>query len=321
MSRPFPSRSSSPASFIRINGKIRAREVRVIGIDGKQLGVMPLNDAINLARQNGVDLVEIAPNAMPPVCRVVDFGKFRYEQAKKEKESKKHQHASTVKEVQLSPRIDPHDLGVKVGHAIDFLCEDMKVKVALQLPRPRNGAHRSWLSGRQEIHRGSRAFGHPDFAPKLVGRGINLMISPLPRNKRAKNPRQTEATSPEAVGHAGGNHAAVRAAPKGNEKRRPPENPARGVSRQSVQAGSAVIQRRPAATVGRCVSPIAHQFGKTGSSSQTAFEWSQKSRTICNQALLRRGGASSTARRVDRPSKRWRARRNTALSSAAGQTA
>src|SRR3974390_1218428 len=93
---------------------------------------MSLGDALTLARANGVDLVEIAPNATPPVCRIVDFGKFRYEQAKKDKESKKHQHASTVKEIQLSPRIDPHDLGVKLGHAIDFLCEDMKVKVTLK---------------------------------------------------------------------------------------------------------------------------------------------------------------------------------------------
>lgn len=192
MSRPFPSRRPAPASFIRINGKIRAREVRVIGIDNKQLGVMSLNDAISLARQNAVDLVEIAPNAVPPVCRVVDFGKFRYEQAKKDKESKKHQHASTVKEVQLSPRIDPHDLEVKVGHAIDFLCEDMKVKVALRF-RGREMAHTD--VGFEVVKKfivELQAFGHPDFEPKLVGRGISLMISPLPRNKRAKNPRQTE---------------------------------------------------------------------------------------------------------------------------------
>src|SRR6202044_789321 len=126
LSRPFTPRNSSPASFIRVNGKIRAREVRVIGVDGKQLGVIPLNEAITLARTHGVDLVEISPNAVPPVCRLVDFGKFRYELAKREKESKKHQHASTVKEVQLSPRIDPHDLGIKLQHSIDFLCEDMK---------------------------------------------------------------------------------------------------------------------------------------------------------------------------------------------------
>ena len=101
MSRPFPSRNSSPSgSFFRVNGKIRAREVRVIGQDGKkQLGVLALGDALNLARSHGVDLVEIAPNATPPVCRIVDFGKFRYEQAKRDKESKKHQHATKVKEV------------------------------------------------------------------------------------------------------------------------------------------------------------------------------------------------------------------------------
>jgi translation initiation factor IF-3 len=192
LSRPFTPRNSSPASFIRVNGKIRAREVRVIGVDGKQLGVIPLSDAINLARTHAVDLVEISPNAVPPVCRLVDFGKFRYELAKKEKDSRKHQHASTVKEVQLSPRIDPHDLGIKVQHAINFLCEDMKVKVALKF-RGREMAHTE--VGFQVIQKFIELitpFGHPDFQPKLVGRAINLMISPLPRNKRAKNPRHAD---------------------------------------------------------------------------------------------------------------------------------
>ena len=190
MSRPYSPRNSSPASFVRVNGKIRAREVRVIGVDGKQLGVIPLTEALNQARQHGVDLVEIAATATPPVCRLVDFGKYRYEQAKKEKESKKHQHASTVKEVQLSPRIDPHDLGIKVTHAIDFLCEDMKVKVALKF-RGREMAHTE--VGFQVINKflaEIAPYAHPDFPPKLIGRGINVMISPLPRNKRAKNPRQ-----------------------------------------------------------------------------------------------------------------------------------
>ena len=94
MSRPYSPRNSSPTAFVRVNGKIRAREVRVIGVEGNQLGVMPLTDAINLARHHAVDLVEIAATAVPPVCRLVDFGKYRYEIAKKEKESKKHQHAS-----------------------------------------------------------------------------------------------------------------------------------------------------------------------------------------------------------------------------------
>lgn len=191
MSRPFPSqRNTSPASQMRVNGKIRAREVRVIGPDSKQLGVYQLNDALNLARQHGVDLVEISPNAVPPVCRLVEIGKFRYELAKKEKESRKHQHASTVKEVQLSPRIDPHDLGIKVQHAVNFLCEDMKVKVALKF-RGREMAHTE--IGFEVVNKfiaEIAPFGHPDFTPKLVGRAINLMITPLPRNKRAKNPRQ-----------------------------------------------------------------------------------------------------------------------------------
>jgi translation initiation factor IF-3 len=116
LSRPYPPRSaSSSGPFVRVNGKIRAREVRVIGVDGIQLGVLSLGDALTMARANGVDLVEIAATANPPVCRLVDYGKFRYEQAKREKESKKHQHANKVKEVQLSPKIDPHDLTVKVG--------------------------------------------------------------------------------------------------------------------------------------------------------------------------------------------------------------
>lgn len=188
---PFPPRNfSSSGSFVRVNGKIRAREVRVIGVDEKQVGILSLGDALNLARSHGVDLVEIAPTANPPVCRLVDYGKYRYEQAKKEKESKKHQHATQVKEVQLSPRIDPHDLSVKITHAIDFLCEEMKVKVALKF-RGREMQHTEF--GFQVIQKfltDIAPYGHPDFQPKLIGKAINVMISPLPRNKRAKNPNQ-----------------------------------------------------------------------------------------------------------------------------------
>jgi translation initiation factor IF-3 len=209
LSRPFPSRHSSSDSFLRVNGKIRAREVRVVMGD-KQLGVISLNEALSLARQHGVDLVEIAPNATPPVCRLVEIGKFRYEKAKKEKDSKKHQHASMVKEVQLSPRIDPHDLGIKIEHAVGFLCEDMKVKVALKF-RGREMAHQEF--GFEVIKKFLDAiapFGHPDFQPKLIGRGINVMISPLPRNKRAKNPYavETEGGRAPAPPAAANNHPA-----------------------------------------------------------------------------------------------------------------
>jgi len=176
--------------MVRVNGKIRAREVRVIGPEGQQLGIFSLGDAINMARTRGVDLVEIAASANPPVCRLVDFGKYRYEQAKKDKEARKHQHANKVKEVQLSPQIDPHDFSVKLNHAIDFLCEEMKVKVTLKF-RGREMAHKEF--GFQQVEKFTREvalYGHPDFAPKLVGKGISMMFSPLPRNKRAKNPRE-----------------------------------------------------------------------------------------------------------------------------------
>jgi translation initiation factor IF-3 len=169
---------------------------------------MPLGDALTLARNNGVDLVEVAPNATPPVCRIVDFGKFRYEQAKRDKESKKHQHATKVKEIQLSPKIDPHDLAVKVGHAIGFLCEDMKVKITLKF-RGREMAHTEFgFQVIQKFLEEIAAYGHPDFEPKLIGRGVNVMISPLPRNKRAKNPEQAEGdAAPAATPADHHNHA------------------------------------------------------------------------------------------------------------------
>jgi translation initiation factor IF-3 len=204
LSRPFSPRSfSPPASFTRVNGKIRAREVRVIDAEQKNLGVLPLSEAINLARAKGVDLVEVNPQAVPPVCRLVDFGKFRYEQAKKDKESRKHHHANKVKEIQLSANIDPHDFGVKQQHAIDFLCEDMKVKVTLRF-RGRELAHKEF--GFQQVEKlvqNLTPFGHPDAPAKLIGKGINVMLSPLPRAKRARNPRESahengEATPPPA---------------------------------------------------------------------------------------------------------------------------
>jgi translation initiation factor IF-3 len=198
--------------------------VRVIGVDGKQLGVLSLGDALTMARNNGVDLVEIAASATPPVCRLVDFGKFRYEQAKRDKESKKHQHANKVKEVQLSPKIDPHDLGVKIGHAIDFLCEDMKVKVTLKF-RGRENAHTEFgFQVVQKFLTDIASYGHPDFPPKLAGRAINVMISPLPRNKRAKHPGHVEGgvapiahARPEVNHHANTVH--VERPPKADEAR------------------------------------------------------------------------------------------------------
>jgi translation initiation factor IF-3 len=183
-----------------------------------------------MARQQGVDVVEIAPNAVPPVCRLVDYGKFRYEQAKRDKDAKKHQHANRVKEIQLSPTIDPHDFSVKLSHTIDFLCEDMKVKVTLRF-RGREMAHQEFgFQVVQRLLKEVTPYGHPDAPPKLIGRGINVMLSPLPRNKRARNPHQEPSNGAPAAPpdqHVD-TQAPSEARPERTESRRVPVNAATG---------------------------------------------------------------------------------------------
>jgi translation initiation factor IF-3 len=181
----------------RRNGKIRAREVRVLDETKQQLGVMPLNDALQIARNKGLDLVEVAPNATPPVCRIVDYGKFLYEEAKRAKESQSRQTGSKMKELQISASIDPHDLLVKVSHAVNFLCDDMKVRVKLRF-RGRQRAHKE--IGFEMVNKFIKeiaAYGQADAPPKMMGeRDLNVVISPLPRSKRAKNPKADHAHPP-----------------------------------------------------------------------------------------------------------------------------
>ena len=123
-----------------INEQIRDREVRVIGEDGEQLGVMPSKDAMKLAKEANLDLVKIAPTAKPPVCKITDYGKYRYELARKEKEAKKKQKVTDVKEIRLSPNIDENDLNTKANQARKFITKGDKVKVSLRF-RGREMAH------------------------------------------------------------------------------------------------------------------------------------------------------------------------------------
>lgn len=123
-----------------INGQIRDREVRVIGENGDQLGIMPIKEAMRLAQEAELDLVKIAPKAQPPVCKIIDYGKYRYELARKEKEARKKQKIVEVKEVRLSPNIDTNDLNTKVNNAKKFITKGNKVKVTLRF-RGREMAH------------------------------------------------------------------------------------------------------------------------------------------------------------------------------------
>ena len=119
-------------SELMINEQIRDREIRLIGEDGEQLGIMSARDAMKLAREANLDLVKIAPTAKPPVCKIIDYGKYRYEQARKEKEARKKQKTIEVKEVRLSPNIDTNDLNTKVNQARKFVSSGNKVKVAVR---------------------------------------------------------------------------------------------------------------------------------------------------------------------------------------------
>ena len=127
-------------SELMINEQIRDREIRLIGEDGEQLGIMSARDAMKLAREANLDLVKIAPTAKPPVCKIIDYGKYRYEQARKEKEARKKQKTIEVKEVRLSPNIDTNDLNTKVTQARKFVSSGNKVKVAVRF-RGRELAH------------------------------------------------------------------------------------------------------------------------------------------------------------------------------------
>jgi translation initiation factor IF-3 len=155
---------------------------------------MSLGDALRLAQSKGLDLVEIAANAVPPVCRIVNYGKFLYEEAKRNKDGRTPQSASRMKELQLSPAIDPHDLMVKRNHAIQFLCDDLKVRIKLRF-RGRQKAHKE--IGFQVVNKFVQevaAYGQADSPPKMLGDpDLNVVLTPLHRDKRAKNPRPSAA--------------------------------------------------------------------------------------------------------------------------------
>jgi translation initiation factor IF-3 len=151
--------------------------VRVIGEDGQQLGVMSSRDAMKLAEEAGVDLVKIAPTAKPPVCRIVDYGKFRYEQTRKEKDAKKKQKTTEVKELRLSPNIDTNDLNTKVNAARKFLSKGDKVKITLRF-RGREMAHMN--SSKHILDDFAQALADiavVDKAPKVEGRSMTMFLT------------------------------------------------------------------------------------------------------------------------------------------------
>lgn len=171
-------RRCTTISDLMINEQIRDKEVRLIGEDGEQLGVMPARDALQMAKDAELDLVKIAPTAKPPVCKIIDYGKYKYEQTRKEKLAKKKQKVIDVKEVRMSPNIDTNDLNTKINHAKKFLAKGARVKVTLR------------FRGRELAHVNASKYILDDFAkaledvatidkkPKFEGRSMTMFLAP-----------------------------------------------------------------------------------------------------------------------------------------------
>ena len=164
-------------SDLMINEQIRDREIRLIGSNGEQLGIMSAREAMKLAEEAELDLVKIAPNAKPPVCKIIDYGKYRYELARKEKEAKKKQKTVEVKEIRLSPNIDTNDLNTKVNAAKKFLSKGNKVKITLRF-RGREMAHIAQSKHiLDDFAKEVEDMAVVEKAPKLEGRSISMVLA------------------------------------------------------------------------------------------------------------------------------------------------
>lgn len=161
-----------------INEEIRDKEVRLIDSDGSQLGIVSAKEAQNMAYAKNLDLVKIAPKAEPPVCRIMDYGKYKYEMAKKEKEARKNQKVVEIKEVRLSPTIDEHDFNTKLNHALKFLKNGDKVKVTIRF-RGREVQHSSLGEAiLTKFAEKVSEVANVDKTPKLEGRFMTMFVSP-----------------------------------------------------------------------------------------------------------------------------------------------
>jgi len=184
---------------LRINDRIRIPRVRVVGSDGAQVGIMETNEALELAQSQDLDLVEVAPQADPPVCRIMDYGKYKYEQAVRQREARKKQSLVVVKEMKMRPKIDSHDYETKKGHVVRFLRQGAKVKVTIMF-RGREMVHPEL--GQRLLDRLAADVGdiaRVDTPPKLDGRNMTMVLGPL-KDAVVQKPKPVVArTRPEPV--------------------------------------------------------------------------------------------------------------------------
>ena len=182
----------------QINEEILDKEVRLIGDQGEQLGIMSVDEALRIATEHELDLVKIAPGSNPPVCKIMDYGKFRFEQAKKEKEAKKNQRVIEIKEIRMSPGIDTNDFNTKLKNAQKFLNDGDRVKVSVRF-RGREMAHTEIGADLlKDFAAQCTEIANMDKAPKLEGRNMSMFLSPKPQTppKKPAKPKQPKAAEP-----------------------------------------------------------------------------------------------------------------------------
>lgn len=205
----FQTKESTIRDRFRINNRIRAREVRLIDENGVQVGIVSVREALILSEERGLDLVEVAPNAVPPVCRLLDYGKFRYEQSKKEREARRNQKQADLKQIRLMPKTDDHDLGVKANQARRFITAGDKVKFNVRF-RGREMAHpdigRKML---EQIAEQLRDITVVEQKPLMEGRVLSLLLAPNAKVlKAAQQAQKAQAQKPQAKAPAAATPAA-----------------------------------------------------------------------------------------------------------------
>lgn len=187
---------------MRINGYIRAPEVRLVAPDGSQIGVKKLAEALWLADQLGLDLVEVAPDAKPPVCRLMDYGKFKYEQSIRDREARKHQKRTVIKELRMAPRIETHDFDITLRRALEFLDEGDKVKVTVRF-RGREQERPEF--GKRLLDRLAEGIGEAgtiEQTPQLEGRMMTMVLAPSRRRRKVEANHDEQQPSNEEPNNA-----------------------------------------------------------------------------------------------------------------------
>jgi len=206
--RPSRHDRRRPQGGLRVNHRIRVPEIRVIGDDGAQLGILPTHEALRMAEEHGLDLVEISPRAFPPVCRIMDYGKYKYEQSKKKQQARKHASTVEIKEIKFRPKTEEHDMDFKVKHVRRFLEDGNKVRLVVvfrgrEITHPQTG-----MNVLNRVVEATTEIASVEVTPNMEGRRMVMIIAPKPGviRKAAENRKQAIAAHQAALAaakHAG----------------------------------------------------------------------------------------------------------------------